>query len=360
MSLSDLAKGQMGGSGSSLLKGLYQGLSKQLSGVFGPTPAIPGTFPDSNTADLAGIEQELYSLNPMYQVTITYSGESGSVTVKGLLAAQNVDVGVSSSYSPFSESGVLTDQIIKMVGDAVEQPGMAEFGNKVLKLMGIRSIVPQLTSQIWEGTDHINMTVPILFIAEQETDSSGGHSVLKPVTDLMKMAVPKTGEGGFLEPPGPLLQFKGNGVGDQSNENGALANSGSGGLSAIVEAGNNAVSAIKGSATSSSTLVSSLAAGSASVGKSFQENTETINNISISIGQFLTFGSVVITNVNPSLDMTLGGTSNGLSAPMFCICTVSFMSYQIPTDKDIDAMFNQLGLVNYGEEKQSSPIGPFL
>jgi len=331
MSLLDLAKGKIKTGATNIIKGAYSGVSKQLSGIL---VKDAGDIPGYDSASINDIEDALYAVNPSYAVTITYNNSSGSETeptsIQAFLATNEaISFNVTSEYTPLTEAGVLDT----VVGGAIEgitgSSRLAELTTRLARAAGFRTLVKSLTAQIWGGTSHLELTVPLLFVAEMEQDNNGKHPTLQPIIDLLKLSVPKQGEGGFfLDPPGPIFEFKGNGIGEKMAPVASATSSMKDKLAGVLGGEDGEDKPTTPLATALSGTQDALTQGLQAI----DANVTIRNNISVTIGEFLSFPSVVITGVTPSFEMILGPDQR----PMFALAQVSFRTMFIPTAEDID------------------------
>lgn len=209
--------------------------------------------------------------------------------------------------------------------------------SSMARFLGLSLTTQAMTAQIWQGGSFIDITVPMIFQAE--TDA--GSDVMTPIKQLLSLTMPKDPSGGgFLTAPGPRIDI------------GKLASNGaSAALNTVVGAGKDIWSGVVAGATAVVTPVDTFNkmtsgnthafsdAGSA-INRGAKELSSAIvnsvvNNISLYIGQFLYFPSVVITDVSPTYDVILGPDKNPLRAAV----NVVLRTFYIPTSQDIDIMF---------------------
>jgi hypothetical protein len=219
--------------------------------------------------------------------------------------------------------------------------GMANMG-EMARFLGMSMTTQAMTAQVWQGGAFIEFSLPLVFQAE----TSPSSDVMLPIKNLLRLTMPKdSGGGGFLTAPGPRFDIK------KLGTNGLEAvTQGLGGLKdfavkqgseALFGAGKSLVagkamdtgSAVAG-ATSFLSAGADAANGLARTLSSALVNSVT-NNISLHVGQFLYFPSVVVTDVSPTYDVLLGQDNNPLRASV----NVNFRTFYIPTQNDIDIMF---------------------
>lgn len=207
----------------------------------------------------------------------------------------------------------------------------SKFG-ALAQFIGMNLTTQALTAQIWQGGSFINFQLPFIFQAE----SSAEEEVMKPIKDLLRLAMPKDPSGGgILEAPGPHVNIKKlAAVGGEEAKQGLSELTGYlGSLSKMIDTGKQikanplgSASALKDAANNVARKVSTALVNSI------------VNNISLVIGQFLFFPSVVITDVSPTFDVVLSPTGT----PMRATVNVGFRTFYIPTDKDIEVMFQNM------------------
>lgn len=257
---------------------------------------------------------------------------------------------ISSEYSaPYAEG--LTEGIPSMLA-----PG--------LKAAGVSLTTQVLTAQLWKGSSEITFTLPLVFQAEYDSD----REIMKPLLELMALTLPRDsqGGGGMLSAPGPHFDLVDTTANPDLNSGKAESKTTAGSLSigqALSDAGN-VFKTVGGAA-----LDVGLAGGGAVVGAlTVASNPDGLksgvtnlyhtankyisplsnklasmvkNRISLSIGNMLTFDSVVIINVQqnhkvqPTADIS--GQSTGLYQK--CEITVTFKTFFTPTQRDLIKMF---------------------
>lgn len=221
----------------------------------------------------------------------------------------------------------------------------------VAKGFGVNLTTQAFTMQVWQGSREISFQLPLVF----QTESSGREDVQLPIARLLALTMPteKT-PGGLLEAPGPRIDI------DKllnntlikaalaAEANGGVVSSVAGGIgSAISGAAGAAATALKVSykiftdpaagigaaAQETKNLVDKVSPGLSSVGKALINSIT--NNISLYIGNFLYFPSVVITDVSQTYDVLLDRTGQ----PQRATVNVSFKTFYVPVQQDIEQMF---------------------
>lgn len=201
--------------------------------------------------------------------------------------------------------------------------------SSMARFLGMSLTTQSLTAQIWQGGAFIEFTIPFIFQAE----SSAAEDVMLPIQRLLSLMMPKdpTG-GGLLEAPGPRIDLKKL----AANAREELKDAGS----SITREIKDLVVGIDTSNGIVSTAINAASAGQAGLNKAAKTVStalvnSVVNNISLFLGQFLYFPSVVITDVSPTYDVVIGNDKN----PMRATVNVGFRTFYLPTSRDIEIMF---------------------
>ena len=225
----------------------------------------------------------------MYDVIITGNSVPGIGSVGGRGAVsitakmpESYDISIQSDFdAPYSQSA---DSILGAGSHAASKAlgGTLDLTQK----LGPISISSQAASaQIWQGASPIDISIPLEFYAEDDARSD----VVDKVRLLKKLSLPSKTPGTLgWAPPGPRVF-------------------------ASISSFTNALKA---------------AAGSIGALQSID------GNISIAIGPFLRFPSVVIVSVTTQFN-TMFGTDG---SPMVAKSDVAFRTFLTPTAEDVDAM----------------------
>lgn len=192
----------------------------------------------------------------------------------------------------------------------------------IARFLGLSLTTQAMTAQVWQGGSAINLSIPLIFQAE--TDA--GTDVMLPIKQLLSLTMPKDPSGGgFLTSPGPRIDI----------------NKAKDGLTAAWSKVKDSGAAIAEAWTKSNgafdTSVATAATAGNAVAKTLSASivNSVVNNISLYVGQFLYFPSVVITDVSPTYDVILGPDKNPLRASV----NVGIRTFYIPTSQDLDLMF---------------------
>jgi hypothetical protein len=232
--------------------------------------------------------------------------------VKGWLGPE-FDFAMSSEYdSPFEV--VLSNKVV----------------STLFTLYGRKAMTPVLTAQLWQGT-----AIPTFnFTLELETDSNPITDIKTPVMNLLRMVTPSVGDNGLLKSPGPSVDDLLSTVGD------AFGSS----VDAVINqffGSDKDSSNIGKTSNSSDDVVTSKEQSSSMVNRMIGLNGEASrlrNQISISIGRYLYFPSVVITDVQTSFKNIIEAATG---FPMSATVEVSFKPLFMPTQEDLTTMFGQ-------------------
>ena len=197
----------------------------------------------------------------------------------------------------------------------------------IARFAGLSMTTQALTIQVWQGGSTIQFSLPLIFQAE----TSGVSDVMKPIKDLMKLMMPKDPQGGgILEAPGPRLdpdKFMSQAGPTLKKIGGDVSNLFNGGLSGMIDAGKQVLNDPVGAARSVGNTVAQ------PISNAIVNSVK--NNISLYIGQFQYFPSVVVTDVSPTFDVVLGPDKN----PQRATVVVQFRTFYTPTERDIEGMF---------------------
>ena len=206
-----------------------------------------------------------------------------------------------------------------------EPPFQKAFGNEIfsniLSAFGQKLVTPVMTAQLWQGSSHPEFSLQLQF----ETDSDPLKDVREPILKLIKMATPYVNNMQLLESPGPYLDPAA--------------------LSTVIDSTMNAVKSIdKVTEWGGKTINTENEASTQKAESNMMVNqligvggvSSIRNQIAMSIGRYLYFPSIVITNVNCSF---LHQIELGTGFPMSVTVDLSFKPMFLPTQQDIDTMF---------------------
>lgn len=223
----------------------------------------------------------------------------------------------------------------------------------VMSLLGAKMMAPVMTAQLWAGSETPEFTMQVDLVANTDPLAE----IKQPILNLLKMVTPSTKKdeksgATILESPGPSLDpnkvweqlksaFPALGSledfisGDEGTQSAAKQQTG---LTNAQAAAKNQPAA-KQSATidTSEKEGSTPSDGSDSMFESGYWISNVLKNqISISIGTYLYFPSVVVTNVECEFMHQLG--PNGW--PMQATVTINFKPMFLPTQNDLESIFS--------------------
>ncbi len=227
--------------------------------------------------------------------------------------------------------------------------------NTAAALTGTRLAVQALTAQLWGGSTDSELSMELVF----HTETDPYYDVRMPIVNLLKLTMPTVDtKSGFLGSPGPQIDFSKAGTifSDAASTVGNDVGSLLGGLASGIE--NIAVGAWNaltsgtplGTAPKSASMTETntqVANGqSNSVAQALQQNpnlgtaaywnTMIKNKISISIGSYLYFDSVVITRVSQTFASNFDAQT-GL--PHDVRVSVSFKPLFMLSQQDLETLF---------------------
>lgn len=295
--------------------------------------------------------------NDPYRILIQQNkygtGESDKlVQIVGWLPEQ-VTFDVSSSYeAPYAQGA---NQTLPIIG-------------QLARALGVNLTTQAMTVQVWQGSSDINFQIPIVFQAEQDAY----QDVIKPILDLLKLTVPiDNANGGLLETPGPHIDIdrleasvtktlKLDAPGPQQKQTvtdrifGMLGSLTSGAKSVIHAAGETtdfisdlSTNTIGTLLTSGVKLTKALkdTANEGAVAINSSLVNAIVNNISLYVGDFLYFPSVVVTDVSQAYDVLIAPDNN----PSRATVNVTFKTFYTPTQRDLDIMYQANPTSNTGD-----------
>lgn len=207
---------------------------------------------------------------------------------------------------------------------------VANMGGKIIgkaaPLMGIRLTAQALTANIWQGSSESELNIDIDFVTENDPDLE----VRQPLLTLLKMATASVDAAtGMLKSPGPNLDLRDAG---KIAVNGAIAT-----RDAVVGAGERVGILNSESGNQNSKGVSNKPpAQVGGVGGSQFWNSIVRNKISIQIGNYAYFDSVVILNVQKTYSHQMDALT-GL--PLYAKASVRFKPLFLVTQTDLDEIF---------------------
>lgn len=256
-------------------------------------------------------------------------------------------------------TGWLSESFSYNAGAQYDSPFQTVVGSglaPLLSLGGVKVMPPVLTGQIWSGSETPELSIAV----ELTADTDPLLEIRDPVVNLLKLVTPRLGNGGAsMLSPGPYLDP--NKVWDQLRKVFPIVNelapsqstsSGEGTQAATEQktgtvnqraAAKNKPASKQGEALDTSEREGSTPSDDA-VSKAVASADQRIRNsltnqISVSIGQYIYFPSVVITNVECEFHNQIGPSG----WPMQATVSITFKPMFLPTQPDLATMFGTSG-----------------
>lgn len=214
--------------------------------------------------------------------------------------------------------------------------------NTGARMLGMSLTNQLMTAQVWQGSTNVQFSIPLVFQAE----TNATKEVIEPIRNLLRLTMPiENVDGGLLEAPGPSWDIEK--VEKAFNETQRSVINQSGNLAA---ASSQLKDTVKGVVNSLKELdvegamkafIPSVKMGqnignSMSVPVSRGLMSGIKNNISLSIGKYLYFPSVVITDVSQT---ATSQPERDTGVFMRSEVQVTFRTFMVPTQRDLDTMY---------------------
>ncbi len=255
------------------------------------------------------------------------------VTIKQAQDTQNPNKGAASIVAPLAETFSWD------TSNSYEAPfaqGMLDKGGwaTAAAAMGIRLTTQAMTAQLWQGASESTLTIDLEF----QTESDSIADVLNPVIALKKLAAPAVSSSGLLQSPGPQLNLE---------DLGQLAKS----AATTVATEGLRVAKIAGDFIGATNVVAKVMNGQNAVLNADQQSANPVNNgnngmggaaywkkavrnqVSIKIGTYAFFDSVVILNVQETWSNQMDARTG---TPLHAKVSVQFKPMFLVTQDDID------------------------
>lgn len=273
--------------------------------------------------------------NPNYKVVI-HCGDQ-NITIEADLP-ESFSFDVAAQYeAPFSAG--LNNAVSQNLGSA-------------LRVGGLSLTNQAMTAQIWQGTTDIRFTVPLVF----QTESDPLRDVIVPIRELLRLTMPREEEeGGLLESPGPrwdpekIAQILRDPVisSTLSSSFGSIKSSASSTIKQVIEGGGDIVETLQ----AASSAVNPIKTGANATSKILSRMVINAikNKISLKLGQYLYFDSVVITDVQQIANVQPVYPSGIFQRSEV---NVSFNTFTTLTQRDIERIYP--ALQGYSEESKQS------
>ena len=272
--------------------------------------------------------------NPNYLCVITCNSLNISLTAN---MPQDFSIDLGAQYEEAMAQAVASNSTI------------AELTSKA-RLAGIQLTTQALTAQVWQGSTDVTFSIPLVFQIENDENTD----ILKPLMDLYTLVLPDDTDGGFLKAPGPSLspELLGKAVGQFTSGviNSVVAAGGA--LDAVQDKVTEVISGtlsnyipgvqqIKAptAATADHTEANKVASSAKGSGPKNPLISAVKNNISLTLGNYMHFDSVVITNVSQThqVQPVASGTMSRVDVQ------VTFKTFFAPTRSDIKNIFGKRG-----------------
>jgi len=263
------------------------------------------------------------SLNPNYRVTLIAYNPAGTahpgdtIIVEAPMPEQFV-FDTQATYSPMLPQGMTS---------GVAATAMAA--------MGIRLAVPALTAQLWQGSSDINLQLSLEF----HTETDPVADVQTPIMNLNRLAMPSiNSQSGMLQAPGPSLNFSqlSTVASNAGTEISNFASNVASGSVGVTPTASTMGSALTGVTSGSGSAVTQSSTQNPQLGTSQYWKTQISNQISIRIGQYMYFDSVVITAVQQTFMSNIDAIT-GL--PHHAIVAITFKPLFMLTVEDLPSIF---------------------
>jgi hypothetical protein len=267
-----------------------------------------------------------------------------------------------SGQSPISVSAPMPDEFAFDVGATYEQMLPQGFlGNRVINvassIFGTKLAVQAMTAQLWAGNTDSELSMQIDF----HTETNPLQDVRTPIVNLLKLAMPSVNQqNGFLTSPGPQLDTSsagsifstaGSTVGTATSSvlggvSSALSNIGNGIVGLLPSGVQNlfGVTPTPATLTNTSTQPNNGAGNSVTaalqanptLGTASYWNQQIKNRISITVGSYLYFQSVVITRISQTYASNFDAQTGW---PHHVRVAIAFKPLFMLSQQDLDTLF---------------------
>ncbi len=262
---------------------------------------------------------------PQYQVTIIGSDADGMPRMVIGYMPESFSLQTSSNWSqPFADNT------------------LGNTANIIGQLIGKRWTTQGMSSQFWSGTEPLEFSLDLTFIAE-----TGPDDLIAPLQELYALQLPSITSNGFFKAPGPKLKLGQNlskalGTASSALMHGNIAQAKN--ALAMTTSGLNTPPGKSDTQSGDSSNLSSL------LSKYFQYE----NLTSLQLGTFMLFPSVVIKGISNEMKVRL--TRDGI--PLSATLNVSFATHQTPTAQDVENLFKIVpaGTTNTGTQIQNPAL----
>ena len=288
-----------------------------------------------------GIEGGTYGPSngsPSYMVHV--NAPERNIHVKGFLP-ENFSAGANSDYdTPFADGFLPVPELLKL--------GM--------RLGGYSTTTQMMTMLVWQGSSSMDFSIPMTFLLDTDPEKD----VIGPVRSLLSLTLPSVDQEhqGMLQSPGPKIEMAdgtksldigkrmmgsitsaAGGAGQMFGDGiGALFN-GTNAEQAVNDPGQAAATVGQNAGNISGTDINSgfdkVMGGLNELYATFNNLISVRDNISLQIGSFMFFPSVVIKNVDFDFEVKL---DRYRQKPIALEVTVAFATFTAPTSNDLNTM----------------------
>lgn len=237
--------------------------------------------------------------SPSNAYRVQFISNDLDVTVVGFLP-ENINVSLNSSYgTPFEQLNVAN-----LAGGAIG----GELGQAIASIGGMTGMLQAMTIQVWQGSSGLDMSIPLVLTANDDPSE-----ITQAIMNLYKLSAPSAPGGLFslMVPPGP--SFK-------------------------------ALDKLKAIAASAGREVAEAVTGGAGGENNFIEDVKNTlaegmrNQISVTIGNYLYFPSVVVKGIDTNFTNYLSPDASG-NRPWKAEVTVQFSTLWNPSVEDMHTIF---------------------
>lgn len=270
----------------------------------------------------------------------------------------------SATANPISVEAPMPDSFAFDAGATYDQPLPQGFtqnkiANTVAAAIGVRLATQAMSAKLWSGNTDTNLSLEIQF----HTETDPVADVRTPIVNLLKLTMPSTSTStGILSSPGPSFDFTAANV--AATGKAAVSLIGAAGVAVVntvqnffnpIGAGNTQIGSLNNTSQTTNdgakNTIPAPTTQNPSLGTAAFWNTKLKNKISIRVGNYLYFDSVVITRVSITSASNFDAQT-GL--PHHCRVMVEFTPLFMLTQQDLDTLFinpssnTTSGTNNYG------------
>jgi hypothetical protein len=204
----------------------------------------------------------------------------------------------------------------------------------IAAVAGIRLAVPAMTAQLWQGASETVLTLALEF----HTESDPVADVQTPILNLNRLTMPSVSSAtGMLQTPGPYLDMSFAQITSMAGDIGtALANAGTNFKNGTVQPTAASMTKPGTALNGANNPVTQSNTQNPQLGSSQYWKSKANNQISIRIGNYMYFDSVVITNVQQTF-MSNIDAATGL--PHHATVNITFKPFFMLTQEDLSSVF---------------------